>query len=48
LYEIGFEVKKNEYNRFYIDTKKVDMLNETQEELFFLRHLKTKNASKIA
>jgi hypothetical protein len=29
-------------------TKKVDMLNETQEELFFLRHLKTSNASKIA
>jgi predicted DNA-binding transcriptional regulator YafY len=39
LYEIGFEVKKNEYNRFYIDTEKPNNLSFTPEEGDFLRNL---------
>lgn len=39
MYEIGFEVKKNEYNRFYIDTEKPNNLSFTPEEGDFLRNL---------
>lgn len=39
MYEIGFEVKKNEYNRFYIDTEKPNNLSFTPEEGEFLRNL---------
>jgi len=39
MYEIGFEVKKNEYNRFYIDAEKPNNLSFTPEEGEFLRNL---------